>query len=291
MKNPDQEYYFGQTGQKLFLQEWGEPNKPVILLVHGFPGCAEHGKLMTSTPYLPDFRLISFDRPGYGRSDFQKNLTPLQLASQIKDLFDHLKIDQFNVLSVSGGSPYAMAIAFMMQERVEKISSVAGVAPLTIQNFKFMNNHQKKAWALRYFVPSPILKYGMNRIWKSGIDKVDEFLFADLESFSIADQNVFKHPLVGPELVSSIKTALQPGPAGILHDMKVYSKNWGFSLQAIKCPVTLWHGSEDDIVHMKFTEDMNRQIPHANFKLIQGEGHYSLPMNFRDEIIQDLLQH
>lgn len=289
MKNPDREYSFGKTGQKLFLQEWGALNKPVILLVHGFPGCAEHGKLLSSTIHLENIRLISFDRPGYGRSDLQKKLTPLKLAAQIKNLMDHLEIKHFKVLSVSGGAPFAMAIAFLLKDRVEKISSVAGVAPLTIQNFKFLNSNQKKAWMLRNFVPSPILNYGINRLWKSGLEKVDEFLFSDLNNFSLPDQQVFRHPEVGPALVESIKTALQAGPSGVLHDMKIYSKTWGFSLNAIQCPVTLWHGSDDDVVHLRFAKDMNRKISQSQFNLVQGEGHYSLPMNFRDAIIHDLL--
>jgi pimeloyl-ACP methyl ester carboxylesterase len=233
--------------------------------------------------------LICFDRPGYGRSNFQKNLTPLLLARQIANLADQLKIDNFKILSVSGGAPYAMALAFLLGPRVEKISSVAGVAPLTVSNFKFMNSNQKKAWMLRNLVPTPILKYGMNRIWKSGLDKVDQFLFSDLQDFSAPDQSVFKHPVIGPALVNTVKTGLGAGPLGVLHDMKIYSKSWGFSLQKIRCPVTFWHGDADDVVHVRFTNDMQRQIPHSKVNLISGEGHYSLPMNYRDQIIQDLL--
>lgn len=275
--------------QKIFVQEWGQQDKPSIFFVHGFPGCGEQGQLLTSTPHLDSFRLICFDRPGYGRSNFQKNLTPLRFAAQIAQLADFLKIENFKILSVSGGAPYAMAVAFLLGSRVGKISSVAGVAPLTITNFKFMNSNQKKAWMLRNLVPSPLLKYGMNRIWKSGLDKVDEFLFSDMQNFSGADQKVFKHPVIGPALVKTVKTGLLPGPSGVLHDMKVYSKPWGFSLQEIKCPVTFWHGNADDVVHVRFTQDMQKRIPHSKVHLIADEGHYSLPMNFRDQIVQDLL--
>ena len=290
MKKPDRQYSFGKPGQKLFLQEWGSTEWPAVLLVHGFPGCAEHGQLLASSGKFRGFRLISFDRPGYGRSDYQKDLTPLKLAAQIKKLMNHLEIDRFKVLSISGGAPFAMAIAFSLKDRVEKISSIAGVAPLTVRNFKYMNPSQKKVWVLRNLVPSPILNYGIHRAWKSGLEKIDGLLFSDLETFSKPDQKVFLHSKVGPALVSSVKTALQNGPHGVLHDMKIFSKNWGFKLAAIQCPVTLWHGSEDDVVHLQFTKDMSQQIPHSKFKFIKGEGHYSLPMNFRDAIIKDLLK-
>jgi pimeloyl-ACP methyl ester carboxylesterase len=47
MKNSDRNYYFGETGKRLFIREWGSVDKRVILLIHGFPGCADHGKLMS----------------------------------------------------------------------------------------------------------------------------------------------------------------------------------------------------------------------------------------------------
>lgn len=230
MKLPDRKYHFGSPGEKLLILEWGNVTKPAIFLIHGFPGCADQGRLLMSTPLFENFRLISFDRPGYGESDYQARLTPLKLAQQIMRLADELNISELRLLSVSGGAPYAMAIAFFLPERVVKVSSVAGVAPLTIKNFRFMNPPQKKAWVLRNLVPAPLLNFGMKKIWKSGLDKVDEFLFSDLEDFSKPDQIVFKHPSVGPALVETVKTALKPGPSGVLHDMKIYSRPWGFPL-------------------------------------------------------------
>ena len=114
-------------------------------------------------------------------------------------------------------------------------------------------------------------------------------LFSELKDFSIPDQNVFRHPVIGPALVKTVKTGLSAGPSGVLHDMKVYSKPWGFALNEIKCPVTFWHGDVDDVVNVRFTKDMQKRIPHSKVNLIANEGHYSLPMNYRDQIIQDLL--
>lgn len=289
MKNPDREVFFGSKGRRIYFQEWGDYGKPVILLFHGFPGCAEHAKLMTTTPHLEDFRLISFDRPGYGRSDFQKDLTPLQLAEQIKNFIDYLQIEKISILSVSGGAPFSMATAYLLQERVQKLTSVGGVAPLTLTNFRFMNSAQRKGWLLRNFVPHSMLQFGAKRIWNSGLKRFDQFFYSEIESYSKADQSVFKHPIVGEALKEFTKQSLCQGPDGVLADMKVYSKAWGFSLDKIQCPVTLWHGDADDVVHHRFAKDMSRKLPQARLHFIEGEGHYSLPMNYRDEIIQDLL--
>jgi len=288
MRSPDKEYFFGQASRRLYFQEWGSPDHPPVLLVHGFPGCAEHGMLLSSTPYMSQMRLISFDRPGYGRSDFQKVMSPLILASQIRDFLDEKRINEIRILSVSGGAPFAMAMAHLLGERVKKMSSVAGVAPLTIQNFRFMNSQQKKAWLLRWFVPRPLLKLALEKIWISNLEKLDEMLFTNVNQFSSPDQVVIKHPIIGPALANSLKTALAQGPNAILSDIRVYADRWGFPLSEVRCPVTLWHGSEDDIVHFRFAKDMETILPFAQLKLINGEGHYSLPMSCRDEIIADL---
>lgn len=290
MKKADRSYYYGNEGQRLLIQEWGTPGRPVILLVHGFPGCADHGQLMSLSPLWDSFHLIAMDRPGYGKSDLQKKITPLKFAEQIKSLLDEKNIDKVSILSVSGGAPYSMALAYILKDRVRKMTSIAGIAPLTLKNYRYLNSQQKKVWVLRVFVPEAVLEFALNRIWAAGLDKIDQFLFTETAAFSEADQKVFAHPEIAPVLVATTKASLQGGAGGILQDLKVYTRSWGFPLGEVNCPVTLWHGGSDDVVHYKFAEDMKERLPKAQLKFMSAEGHYSLPMNCRDEIIADLLQ-
>jgi pimeloyl-ACP methyl ester carboxylesterase len=289
MKKCDRSYFFGPENKRLFVQEWGDENKPVIFLVHGFPGCGEHGKLMSMSPLWNSFRLIAVDRPGYGESIVQKGLTPLKFAKQIQSLFLEKNIQDLSVISVSGGAPYAMAVAYLMGSRVKKVTSIGGIAPLTVQNFQYMNSLQKKTWFVRNFLPTPVIQFALDRVWQKGLAKIEEALFTNIRSFSPPDREVFSHPDIQPILRETTHRALQQGPAGLLHDMKVYSKHWGFPLNGITCPVTLWHGSQDDIVHPRFAQDMKRNLPRATLNFIENEGHYSILMNKRDEIIADVL--
>jgi len=285
----DRQYHFGKNGKKLLVQEWGAEDQPVVLFVHGFPGCADHGGLMASTSKWGTFRLIAMDRPGYGQSDLQKKITPFKFAEQIKEFLDAKNIQELSIITVSGGAPYAMAVAYLLQERVLKLTSVAGVAPLTLKNCRYMSSAQVRMWMLRTLVPLPILEYSMNRLWASGIEKIDQFLFNESSEFSPPDQKVFAHEVVGPILINSLKKALIQGPGAILEDLKVYKSAWGFPLDQVNCPVTLWHGDWDDVVHIKYAQEMQALLPKAELKFVSGEGHYSLAMNCRDEIIGDLL--
>ena len=290
MRQCDRSYFFGEPGYEILVKEWGSLDKPVLFLVHGFPGCSEHGKLVSTSPLWEQFRLIAVDRPGYGESVAQKNLTFLKFASQIRSLIKEQKIDKFSIISVSGGAPYALAVAFLMKDQVIKLTSVGGIAPLTMKNFKYMNRVQKKTWFAQRLIPTSVLHFGLNRVWAKGLDKLEETLFTEAKAFSEPDRKVFQHPEIQPVLLESTQLALKQGPAGVIHDIKIFAKDWGFPLDQITCPVTLWHGGADDVVHIRFAQDMQSYLPKAKLNFIEDEGHYSILLNCRDQILSDLLE-
>lgn len=274
----------------ILIQEWNHDKKDVILYIHGFPGCADQAQLLTDSPLIHKFRLMAIDRPGYGSSTFQPQLTPVKLAKQLKEILDVLHIEKIRLLSVSGGAPYTFALADLLQKQVLKVSSVGGIAPLEKNNFKHMNIQQKKAYLMSRMVPTRAARILINRYWKKGIDEIDKLVFTGFENFSEPDRAAFLHPEVAPVLIETLKIALKQGPQGVLHDMKTFSKSWGFQFNHIKCPVTLWHGSGDDVVNVEFAFEMKKKLPHAVLKIKEGEGHYSIAMNYRDQILSDLLK-
>lgn len=289
MKPAERKYFFGPLGRRLSVSEWGGVDKPVILLIHGFPGCAEHAKLMSDTPHWNSFRLIAIDRPGYGESDIQPRITPLDFAVQMQALLVSLDIHKLSIISISGGAPYALAMAYLLPEVVSRVTCVAGVAPMSFATFYYMNGQQKKTWFIQKLFPRPVLNYALGKIWKKGIDKMDDLLFTKLDEFSESDRQVFNHPLLGPELIATTKNALRQGPGGIIDDMSVYGKAWGFNLKQVLCPVTFWHGTSDEVVHKRFSKMMSRRVARGSLRIMPHEGHYSLLLNYRDSIISDAL--
>jgi pimeloyl-ACP methyl ester carboxylesterase len=167
--------------------------------------------------------------------------------------------------------------------------SISGVAPLNLRNFRYLNPQQKKTFVLHSCLPMAVQKVFLDRVWKNGLDKLDQFLFTNSDEVEGPDQKVFKHPDFSPILNDTLKIALSQGPDGILQDIRVYTKQWGFNADEISCPVTLWHGAADDIVNVAYAHEMKSILKNADLKVVDNEGHYSLSMNFRDQILADLL--
>ena len=52
-------------------------------------------------------RFIAPDRPGYGASTYAPKRTLPDLAEDVRELADHLGLERFGVVGLSGGGPHA----------------------------------------------------------------------------------------------------------------------------------------------------------------------------------------
>ena len=56
----------------------------------------------------------------------------LNWVTDIEQLADQIKIDRFGVLGHSGGTPYALAIAFKLKDRVSKVVLASPLGQLNV---------------------------------------------------------------------------------------------------------------------------------------------------------------
>src|SRR5437588_8908116 len=108
-------------GRLVAWAAWGEPAGRPLLQLHGTPGsrlgCSPDRGLYQRL----NAQLVTFDRPGYGRSSVQRDRTILSVAEDAVAVADALGWDRFSVLGVSGGGPHALAIAVHAPERISAL--------------------------------------------------------------------------------------------------------------------------------------------------------------------------
>ena len=95
-------------GIKIFYREAGDPAKPTLLLLHGFPSASHMFRDLM--PALADhFHLIAPDYPGFGQSQSPDrdhfNYTFDHLAQVMDHFLDQLKINQFLMYVFDYGAP------------------------------------------------------------------------------------------------------------------------------------------------------------------------------------------
>src|SRR5688572_8548642 len=113
-------------GRVLSWAEFGDPAGLPVVFLHGTPGSR------LSRPdeqALSGIRLITMDRPGYGRSDPVERSTLLGVADDVGALTTALGIERFGVAGFSGGAPYALACGVRLAHRLTGVAAVALTGP------------------------------------------------------------------------------------------------------------------------------------------------------------------
>src|SRR5207237_10937779 len=75
-------------------------------------------------------RIISPDRPGIRDSTFEKNRRLIDWPEMVQQLANHLRLEQFHVLAISGGAPYAYATAWKLHERIRAAAIPSSAPPV-----------------------------------------------------------------------------------------------------------------------------------------------------------------
>jgi pimeloyl-ACP methyl ester carboxylesterase len=116
-------------GREVEYVEVGDPGGQPVVHLHGTPGTAGSAALLEDAARRNGVRLLAVSRPGYGRS----TTTPPGLVSVARDvgeLAGALGVDEFAVLGVSGGGPFALATAAAMPARVPRVLIAACPGPV-----------------------------------------------------------------------------------------------------------------------------------------------------------------
>jgi pimeloyl-ACP methyl ester carboxylesterase len=115
----------------IFYREAGDPSKPVILLLHGFPTSSHMFRNLI--PELSgDFHVIAPDLPGFGFSsapDHEKfQYTFDHLAEVMATFVEKLKLEKFSIYIFDYGAPVGLRLALKYPDRITGIITQNGNA-------------------------------------------------------------------------------------------------------------------------------------------------------------------
>ncbi len=122
------------NGHPFFVRRWGGEDKPVLLMLHGFP---EYGGAWADlAPFLSDhFHCIAPDQRGYGQSwapDSAEHYTVARLTTDMAALIEHFG-GRATVLGHDWGAAVAYGLAMFRPDLVDRLIIANGVHPVPFQ--------------------------------------------------------------------------------------------------------------------------------------------------------------
>ncbi|MEI6701642.1 MAG: alpha/beta hydrolase, partial [Actinomycetota bacterium] len=177
----------------------------------------------------------------------------------------------------SGGGPHALAIAAMVPGCTEALL-LSGFGPATVPDLDFltgMNDAVIEEFTLAF--------EGEEEFEAALIDAAVELQTVTREGLLEAlggdlceqDQLALQGPL-GDFLVKSFQHAVMKTSAGWRDDDSALVRNWGFSLDHVRVPVTVASGGADTRVPPSHGAWLANHLPQASAKVFEGAGHLSI---------------
>lgn len=256
-------------GRTLSYAEFGDAGGKPLFYFHGWPGSRFEGEMLDEAARSAGSRLIVVERPGYGRSSFQRGRRILDWPLDIASLADALGIERFAVLGYSGGGPYAAACAHELPERLTSATIVSGVAPrLTEKTPRWRRVLIAAGRPLLPLVRGPLL-YMKTTLRIFGYRAVASGRW----TWSPPDREILARRVAQGGYERIMREALRPGVRGAAHDFALLAGDWQFALEHIRVPVHLWHGERDWLIRVDRGHAVADAIPACDAHLIPGEGH------------------
>lgn len=255
-----------EGGRELAYTDIGNPDGPCAFFFHGAPISRLHLVGLEDQFAAQGLRVVSPDRPGYGRSAPQFGRSMADWPKDVAALADALGIDRFLVAAHSSGGPYAVACAAVLPARVMAGAVVAGVTDMAwpgawegyladeIQLMRMPDENAAVAWCVE--------RFGADG--RGFLEKPFEFPEPDVAL--LADETFEK----------ALAEAFRQGVAGYAQDMYVQGRPWPFDPSHISVPIKVVHGELDTLVPMAHSRHTAELIPGSTFGTYSGHGHLTI---------------
>ena len=285
-------------GCDLGYAQYGSPTGRAVFYLHGLPGSRIEAVRLEQSALKHNARIIAVDRPGYGWSSPQPRRTILDHAKDIQDLAEHLELNEYAVMGVSGGGPYVLACAASLPaEKLRAVAVVCGMGPpdMSKHGMRWWNwagftfGYLYFPWLTRWAFKSEAagrldlpdekrLELMYEQFWNSNPHEKDVKVWEDIDFPRLS--------------LRSAREAFDQGFEGFLLDGKLMALDFGFRIEDIRkdLPVRLWYGLLDVNVPVAHGNETAARLSDGRVHLrVEDDTHTSVYVNNLERILKDLL--
>ena len=251
--------YVEANGLKFHYLDWGNPDNPPLVLLHGV-GQTCHTWDLFAAAMSPHFHVMAFDQRGHGDTDWapDKDYSRKTMVKDAEGFTTALGLDRFFLTGMSMGGANSLSFTGQNPDRVKALV-VVDVGP---------------------------------RVENKGVQNIRNFMkdFREFDSLDDAAAVIHKfNPRRPLEIIRKYTVVynLKQLPSGKWTwkydtyfseghsriDVKQMQEELSTEVKKISCPTLLVKGAESDVLSLDGAQSLQESILGSEFALIPGAGH------------------
>ena len=276
-------------GRTLAYAEFGTPDGVPVLYFHGAPS-SRMEPLLIGDDVLSrlGLRVISADRPGMGGSDFQRGRRLVDWPADVTALADGLGLDRFAVLGNSGGGPYVAVCAAKIPSRLRAAVIVSGGWRMDWPEARAGLPLPNRVMLFLARRAPPVLRLMLGMMGGIAQGEREKELAQMKGRVPPADYAAFAEPGRLEAFGQGMQECLRQGARGATWDLGLYVRDFGFRLDEVRVPLTLFHGEDDTNAPVAMVRRAVAELPDARLVTYPGEAHLSTLCNHMDDVARAL---
>lgn len=267
-------FFKAKDQTEIFFKDMGD-GAPVIL-IHGWPLNADMFEYQTLDLLRKGFRVIAYDRRGFGRSEQTASHYDYDtFADDLSSLIEHLGLKKVSLVGFSmGGGEIARYLGRHGGSKIASVALVSSVAPYMLKDATNPEGVEDKMLA---------------QITSALEEDRPNFLADFLKNFFGA--NVISHPVSQETQNWCFNMAMNSSLKGTIDCVTAFGKtDFRKDMAAFTIPTLIIHGDADKVVPMATSgAAAAKLVPKATFKIYEGAPH-GLFITHKQQLCKDLFE-
>ena len=251
--------YVQANGLRFHYLDWGRPEKPPLVLLHGV-GQTCHTWDLFAAAMADHFHVMAFDQRGHGDTDWaaDKDYSRASMVEDANAFTDALGLEHFFLTGMSMGGANSLAFTAKYPAKVEALIVVdvgPRVEPKGVKHIRdFMKNYREF----------------------DSLDQAAEVIhrFNPRRPLEVIRKYTVVYNLketVGGKWTWKYDTYFSDSHRKV--DVKQMQEELSAAVKKIQCPTLVVKGGESDVFSLDGARDLQELIPSSEFALVPKAGH------------------
>lgn len=268
------------NGSRLAFNVYGDPAGFPLLYFHDTGSSRLEASLFHQGADRCGYRLIAFDRPGVGRSDYFACKSPRRFCESLLSILGELGVTRLGILSKGGGGIYALHLCRMIPRQVIAQVNLAGIPVRALASPRGPCGF---AAGLAPVAVDALLR--LKQVFSP--DPPGAVLKKLRKELSFSDKKVLSRPEVANILEADQAESVRAGYRGMAQDLAISFRKLEVPLEEISVPTEIWQGCADRLTLRADCEYLAARLPRARLHRVSHRGHFFF-IHHMDQVLGSL---